>query len=197
MTFYTVTVTGCYVKFNLQCQIQLYSGNTSFTDLGCRKMKTKKWLLVTVNGEQLPFDCSFKMVYLLCQWRLLFSHWTWLSAGSYAWSALAVWCKTGSHQHWAWHTCCLGPQLLYNCRSWSWDRPEEGEGRCSQTGWDVGAGSCLLTYPSGGRWPPCKRRSEDPPPWWQLLMRPPQPLTAPDHSWQNAELNVIKGYLSH
>lgn len=134
--------------------------------------------------------CSRKavMAYRLYQWTLLSFRWTWLSAWSSLWSALAVWCKTGSRRRWVLHTCYPSPPLLDNCRSWSWDRPEEGVGRCGRTECDVGAGSCPQTCPFGGRWPPCRRRSEGPPPWWQLLMRPPQPLTAPDHSWQNTEL---------
>lgn len=133
------------------------------------------------------FNLFSEMPYRLYQWTLPSFHWTLLSAWSSAWSALAMWCKTGSHQHWAGHTCCPGPLLLHNCRSLSWDRPNEGLGRWSQTGDDAGAGSCPRTCPSGGRWPPCRRRSEGPPPWWQLQMRPPQPLTAPAHSWQDTE----------
>lgn len=144
-----------------------------------------KWILVTVNSHLCV--CS-EMTYLLYQWTLPSFHWTWLSAWSSASSAPAVWCKTGSHRRWSGHTCCPGPPPLDNCRSWSWDRPEEGLRRWrGRSACDAEAGSCPRTCPFGGRWPPCRRRSEGPPPWCQLLMRPPQPLTATDHSWQNTQ----------
>lgn len=55
--------------------------------------------------------------YPLYRWTPLSFHWTWLSAGSSLWSALAVWCKTGFHRRWVWHTCCPGPSLHDNCKS--------------------------------------------------------------------------------
>lgn len=108
-----------------------------------------------------------------------------------------MWCKTGFPRRWVGHTCCPDPSHHDNCKSWSWDRTAEGAGGYRRTEHDAGAGSCPRTYPSGGRWPPCRRRSEGPPPWWQLLMRTPQPLTAPDHSWNHSSLVHSSDGLKH
>lgn len=149
------------------------------------------------NDATLTDSIITEKTYPLYQWRPPSFHWTWLSAGSFLWSELAVWCKTGFPRRWVGHTCCPSPSHHDNCKSWSWDRTAEGAGGYRRTEHDAGAGSCPRTYPSGGRWPPCRRRSEGPPPWWQLLMRTPQPLTAPDHSWNHSSLVHSSNGLKH